>query len=69
MFDKELKILQSDMKVEMESMYSNHVCDLVKPPINVKSIGHKWVYKKEKEPDGSIETFKAILVAREFTQK
>ena len=51
----------------MESMYSNHVWKLVEPPTNVKSISCKWVYKTKKGPGGPIETFKARLVAKEFT--
>ena len=36
------------MKVEMESMDSNQVWELVKPLANIKSIGCKWVYKKKR---------------------
>ena len=50
-------------------MYSNHVWELVESPINVKPIGCKWVYKRKKRPDGLIETFKAKLLAKKFTQK
>lgn len=40
-----------------------------KPLVNVKTIGYKWVYEKQRGPDGSIETFKSRLVAKRFTQK
>ena len=35
------------MKVELESMDSNQVWDLVEVPANIKPIGCKWVYKRK----------------------
>ena len=40
------------MKFKMESMYSNHLWELVEPPINAKPIALKWVYKRKRGPDG-----------------
>ena len=57
------------MKSELESMYSNKVWDLVKPPEGIKPIGCKWIYKRKRGADGKVETFKARLVAKGFTQK
>ena len=57
------------MKTEMESMYSNQVWLLVDPPDGVKSIGCKGVYKRKRGVDGKVETFKARLVAKSYTQK
>ena len=52
------------MKVKMESMYSDHVWELVELSTNVKSIGYK------RGPDGSVETFKARLWPNDlFKQK
>ena len=48
----------------MESMYSNSVWSLVKAPK-----GCKWIYKRKRRLDGKVETFKAILVAKGYTQK
>ena len=53
----------------MESMYSNSVWIHVEAPKGVKPIGCKWIYKKKRGPDGKVETFKARLVAKEYTQK
>ena len=55
------------MKTEMESMDSNQVWELVKPPANIKPISCKWVYKRKRGSDGKVETFKARLVAKGFT--
>ena len=57
------------MKTEIESMYSNQVWLLVDPPDGVKPIGCKWVYKRKRGIDAKVETFKARLVAKNYTQK
>ena len=56
------------MKAELESMDSNQVWDLVEPPINIKPIGCKWVYKRKRKSDGKVETFKTRLVMKGYTQ-
>ena len=67
--DKDSGNWQSDMKVEMEFMYSNHVWKIIELLINVKLIGCKSVYKRKRGPNGSVETFKGRLVAKGFTEK
>ncbi|KAL2475105.1 cysteine-rich RLK (RECEPTOR-like protein kinase) 8 [Abeliophyllum distichum] len=57
------------MNTEMESMYSNQVWELVDAPKGIKPIGCKWVYKRKRGVDGNVETFKARLVAKDFTQR
>ena len=57
------------MKSELNSMYSNQVWDLVKEPNDIKPVGCKWVYKRKREIDGKVETFKVRLVAKGYTQK
>ena len=57
------------MNLEMESMYSNSVWELVDLPDGVKPIGSKWIYKRKRGIDGKVETFKARLVAKGYTQK
>ena len=42
---------------------------LVEPPANIKPIGCKWVYKRKRGSDEKVETFRARLVAKGFTQK
>ena len=36
------------MKAEMVSMHSNKVWELVEPPVDIKPIGYKWVYKRKR---------------------
>lgn len=38
-------------------------------PPKAKTIGTKWVLKKKRKPDGTIERYKARLVAQGYTQK
>ena len=57
------------MQKEMESIYSSDVWDLVELPENRKPVGSKWVFKRKTKADGSIDRYKAWLVAQGFSQK
>ena len=57
------------MNLEMDSMYSNQVWELVDLPEGVKPIGCKWIYKRKRGADGRVETYKERLVAKGYTQK
>ena len=57
------------MDLEMESMYINSVWSFIKTPKGIKPIGCKWIYKRNRKPDGKVETFKARLVVKKYTQK
>ncbi|GJY16942.1 retrotransposon protein, putative, ty1-copia subclass [Tanacetum coccineum] len=56
------------MNVEMQSMSDNEVWELVDFPPNDKTVGHKWLFKKNIDMDGAVHTYKARLVAKGFTQ-
>ena len=51
---------QKAMNLEMESMYSNLVWDLVVPPEGIKPIRCKWIYKK-RGVDKTMQTYEARL--------
>ena len=57
------------MKSEMKSLEDNDVWDLVNLPSGRKIVGSKWVFKKKIGPNGTVERFKARLVAQGYTQK
>ncbi|KAH9735169.1 hypothetical protein KPL71_017652 [Citrus sinensis] len=69
LIDRDVEFWKKAMNQEMESMYSNKVWELVEAPNGVKPIGCKWIYKGKRGVDGRMETFKARLVAKWFTQK
>jgi len=69
MDDSDKEEWQAAMKLEMESMHSNSVWQLVDLPEGVKPIGCKWIFKRKRGADGKVETFKARLVAKGYTQK
>ncbi|GJT74846.1 retrotransposon protein, putative, ty1-copia subclass [Tanacetum coccineum] len=56
------------MNVEMQSMRDNEVWELVDLPPNGKTVSHKWPFKKKNDMDGVVHTYKALLVAKGFTQ-
>jgi hypothetical protein len=56
------------MKNEVGNLYENQTFDLVEQPNNKPIVSSKWVLKLKRRPDGSVEKFKARLVARGFTQ-
>ena len=67
MKDIDSKAWQQAMDLEMDSMYSNQVWELVDLPKGVKPIGCKWIYKRKRGADGRVEIYKARLVAKGYT--
>ena len=57
------------MEEEIEFMKTNQVWDLVDLPLGRKSIGNKWVLKIKSKADGTIDRYKAQLVAEGYAQK
>ncbi|GJX97666.1 putative ribonuclease H-like domain-containing protein [Tanacetum coccineum] len=57
----------NDMNVEMQSMKDNKVWDLVDLLPNGKTIGSKWLFKKNTDMDGAVHTYKARPVVKGFT--
>ena len=53
----------------MKSLNHNDVWDAVPLPSGKRAVGSKWVYKIKRGADGSIERYKARLVAQGFTQQ
>ena len=60
---------ETAMETEMTSLRENHVWDLVKLPVGKKTVGSKWVYKVKTGADGSVQRYKARLVAQSITQQ
>ena len=54
---------------EMQAHVNNGTWELVKLPSDRKAIGSKWVFKVKRNPDGSVERYKARVVAKGFSQR
>src|SRR6185503_20026705 len=54
---------------EMDSILSNGTWELIERSYGCNPVGCKWVFKKNLRPDGTIENYKAQLVAKGYTQK
>ena len=54
---------------EMKSIYAHEVWELVDPKPGMNILGSKFVYKTKRNPDQSIERYKARLVAQGYRQR
>ena len=59
---------KSAMDREFNSLIHNETWELVPRPEGVNVVNNRWLYKVKRKPDGSIDKFKARLVAQGFTQ-
>jgi hypothetical protein len=64
-----LQVWKDVMLEEYKSIIKNNVWDIVPRPKDKSMVSSKWIYKIKHATDGSVEKFKAIFVARGFTQK
>ncbi|CAN1800959.1 Retrovirus-related Pol polyprotein from transposon TNT 1-94, partial [Linum perenne] len=53
---------------ELEALQKNRTWEMVTLPVGKRTVGCKWVFTVKYKSDGTIERFKARLVARGFTQ-
>ena len=57
------------MEAEFEALQENKTWTLVPRPPGTNIVGSKWIFKTKFRPDGSVDKYKARLVARGFTQQ
>ena len=55
------------MADELDALHKTHTWDMTTLPSSKSAVGCKWVYKIKTRADGSVERYKARLVARGFT--
>ena len=56
------------MKEELKALEENKTWSLTKLPLGKTTIGCRWIYKIKHKVDGSVERYKARLVAKDYTQ-
>ncbi|KAA8528866.1 hypothetical protein F0562_036221 [Nyssa sinensis] len=57
------------MSHELTALMKHGTWDLVPPPLNCNLVGCKWVFRVKRKPDGSVDRFKAHLVAKGYNQR
>lgn len=60
---------RSTMQREYDALIKNRIWRLVDPPIGIKPIGCKWVYKNKYKVGGSLDKHKARLLAKGYAQR
>lgn len=60
---------QKAMFNELQALLKTRTWDLVNLPLGKPVVGRKWVYNIKTQADGSIEQYKARLLAQGFTQE
>lgn len=57
------------MNEELIALEANNTWDICSLPSRKHAIGCKWVYKVKLNADGTLERYKARIVAKGYTQK
>ena len=57
------------MNEELNALHKNHTWDMIGLPLGQSLVGRQWVYKIKTKADGSVQRYKAFLVAKGFTQE
>ncbi|KAL2247235.1 UNVERIFIED_CONTAM: Retrovirus-related Pol polyprotein from transposon RE1 [Sesamum indicum] len=56
------------INLEIKPLEDNDTWDITELPAGKKAIGSKWVYKLKLKPDGSMDRYKARLIAKGYNQ-
>lgn len=62
------KLWQKAIDSELASLYENKTWSLTSLPAHRKAVGSKWVFKLKLRADGSIDRYKARVVAKGYSQ-
>jgi len=69
-FEEEIEqlVLVDVMVEEYKSIMKNSVLEVVQRPIDKLVVGSRWIFKLKHTTNGSIDKYKAILVAKGFSK-
>ena len=56
------------IKSEIDSILHNHTWELVDLPLGCKPLSSKWVFKRKRKVDGSIDKYETRLVIKGYKQ-
>ena len=56
------------MRAEMDALEKNRILDMVKLPRGKSLVRSKWVFIVKHKVDGSLESYKARLIAKSYTR-
>jgi transposase InsO family protein len=56
------------MDEELQMLHKNETWSIVPRPPGINIVGSKWVFRVKRHPDGTIDKYKARLVAQGFSQ-
>jgi hypothetical protein len=62
------KLWKEAMVEEMDALDKNEAWDIVDLPAGRKFVGSKWLFKKKFNVEGKVEKYKALLVAKGYSQ-
>ena len=57
------------MSTELTALMQHGTWDKVLPPSNCTPVGCKWVFRVKRDADGSVDIFKACLVAKGYDRR
>ncbi|KAL1225767.1 Retrovirus-related Pol polyprotein from transposon TNT 1-94 [Cardamine amara subsp. amara] len=57
------------MEAELNSIARNNTWELVDKPAGIKPIGLKWIFKIKRKADGTVNKYKARIVAKGYVQQ
>ena len=63
------KLKWNSVTEELKSLDTDHVWNLVELPPGRKAVGSKWVFEINVGADGSVERYKARIVAQGYSQR
>ena len=62
------ELWRKGMDEEMRALEKNQTWDIVELPKGKKTVGCKWIFNVKYKANGTLERYKARLVAKEYTR-